>query len=366
MGLLDFLWKLQFKLSFAGIIAITLGIGVLIAWGAAQKRYARLRSMTQGLLVSYITIVLILTAGEVYFRYGYAESGWLWTLAGQNWHTWYVERNTDGFRDQEWQPEDYAGKTTVLLFGDSFTEGFGIKDTTDRYGDVLAALLGAEYAVMNIGVANTSTRDQWECVLPENPPEGCVFPNNPYQNPDILIWQYFINDINGAALSVGEQWWPKLPPTPPRWIDRESYLANYLYWRVAPHVVTVDVTHDASYWGWAYRIYDNPGIWQIHEQELNGILAYVDSVGARLIVLIFPNPLQPVESIPYVDRVAQYLRAQGVDEILPLYDDIAAFPGAPQSVVVSPRDFHTNAAFNRYLGQKIFETFFAFDEAGGE
>ena len=200
-------------MSFLGIIVILLAIGGAIIAGSVQKRYARLQNLMRGLLVSYVTIMLMLTGGELYFRYFYAESGWLWALAGQNWHTWYVQRNSLGFRDREWTPEVYAGKTTVLVFGDSFTEGFGIQNVEDRYSNVLGSLLGDDYAVINIGVANTSTRGQLDVVR-----------NYPLHDPDVIIWQYFINDINDAALSVGEQWWPTLPPRPPRWIDQESYL----------------------------------------------------------------------------------------------------------------------------------------------
>jgi len=152
---LDWFWDLQFHLSFLGVIGVFLAIGVLIGIGAAQRRFRRLQNVTRGLMVSYVTIMLLLTAGELYFRHVYAESGWLWTLAGQNWHTRYVERNSGGFRDREWPPEDYADKTTVLVFGDSFTEGFGIQNVEDRYSDTLGRLLGTDYAVINIGVANT-------------------------------------------------------------------------------------------------------------------------------------------------------------------------------------------------------------------
>lgn len=336
-------------MTFLGIVLILLAIGGLIIVGAVQGRYQRLQSVMRGLLVSYITIMLILTAGELYFRYFYAESGWLWTLAGQNWHTWYVKRNSLGFRDREWTSEDYADKSTVLVFGDSFTEGFGIKNVEDRYSNVLGELLGDEYAVLNIGVANTSTRAQLD-----------ILKSYPLQNPDVIIWQYFINDINDAALSIGEQWWPTLPPRPPKWIDEGSYLANYLYWQIAPAFVAIDVTHDNSYWDWAYNTYDNYGIWQIHEQEMRDILDFIENTEARLIVIIFPNPLEPVESIPYVDRVAQYLETQGVTEIMPLYDDISYFAEQrEEGVVVSARDFHPNTAFNRYLGQKLYETYFA-------
>ena len=64
-------------------------------------------------------------------------------------------------------------------------------------------------------------------------------------------------------------------------------------------------------------------------------------------------------SIPYVDRVEQYLHELGVTETLPLYDDIAYFYAQGYPVVVSPRDPHPSKAFNQHLGQRIYDEFFA-------
>lgn len=62
-------------MSLLGIVLILLAIGGLIVWGGVQSRFRRLQGVMRGLLLSYITIMLILTAGELYFRYFYAESG---------------------------------------------------------------------------------------------------------------------------------------------------------------------------------------------------------------------------------------------------------------------------------------------------
>ena len=65
------------------------------------------------------------------------------------------------------------------------------------------------------------------------------------------------------------------------------------------------MAHDNSDWDWDYNTYDNSGIWEIPEQEMRDVLDFIEFTGARLVVIIFLNPLEPMESIPYVDRVAQ-------------------------------------------------------------
>ncbi|MFN8371501.1 MAG: hypothetical protein U0694_01290 [Anaerolineae bacterium] len=119
----------------------------------------------------------------------------------------------------------------------------------------------------------------------------------------------------------------------------------------------VDASDGLTYWQWNYRAFDNSTIWQIHQQEINDMVAYVDGMGARLIVVIFPNLQDPVGSIAYVDRVAQAIEATGHDEILRLYDDVAAL--GSQNVIVSRRDAHPNAMFHHVVAQRIYELSFA-------
>lgn len=332
-------------MSLLGLIALLLALGVAIVVGALQKRFLRLQSILRGLLVSYMTIMIIFCAGEIYFRYGHADSGWAFTLAHANWAKRYQTENSLGFRDREWFPEDYAGKTTVLVIGDSFTFGWGVDNPEDRYSNTLGAILGANYAVINLGVPGSATRQQLD-----------VLRNYPLEEPDIIIWQYYLNDIDDAALSIGDQWWPNVPDNVPRWIE-ESYLANFVYWRLIPSFQTIETNDGLTYWDWAYQAFDNSGIWAIHEQEILDMLAYIENSDARLIMILFPNVQDPVKSIEYVDRVAQVVRGQGTtSEILPLYEDVAYI--GTEDIIVSPRDAHPNATFHRYLGQRIYDVFF--------
>lgn len=329
---------------------LLLYIGMALLAGAIQTRYRRLAGLCAHLLVTYSTLLIGVIGAEAYFRYVYADSAWLWTRAGENWHNRYIHNNRLGYRDREWQPSDWQGKRTVMVVGDSFTQGFGIEDPHDRYSDVLANLLGDEWAVMNLGVPDSSTRDQLHTLR-----------TYPLQTPDVIIWQYLLNDINDAGLSIGDHWWPHLPTRQPPLIH-QSHLANFLYWRLAPAFTTVDVTEGhATYWDWAYYAYDNVGIWSIHQQEILDLLTYINSTRARLIVVIFPNIQQPVESIAYVDRVKQFLEANGVNQILPLYNEVAEFVDQRGSdkLLVSPRDAHPSADFHRFLGQRIYERYFA-------
>ncbi len=264
-------------------------LGLLLIGLTFQKRWIRTRKIGSGLLVSYFTVLLILGAGEIYFHYFFAEDDSIASLATQNWLARYWHTNSWGFRDREWTPADYAGKKTVVVLGDSFAAGWGIQNPADRFADVLATKLGDQYALMNAGVYGTSTPEQLETLK-----------KFPVQKPDVVILQYFLNDIDYARLQLGLL--PTPPPTPD-WVN-ESYLGNFLYWHLIEPYTPSAAMFD-RWWDADYAAYDNAGIWSVHEQELVDFMNYVDSIHARLIVVIFPNLLDVVGSVAYVDRVAQ-------------------------------------------------------------
>lgn len=330
----------------AFIILLLILIGAILLALVRQKRWSRLSQIAPGLLVSYVTILLILGGLEVYFRFFYAESSNIIDLATDNWlkRYWHINSFTYGeyrFRDREWNPADRDGKQTVVVLGDSFAAGWGLPDSKDRFSDVLAAQLGDTYYVMNAAVYGTATPEQLD-----------ILKHLPVQNPDVVILQYFLNDINYAGLKLG------LLPTPeplPEW-TRETYLGNFVYWRfLAQSSANAEMFN--RWWQWSYDAYDNAGIWSVHQQEINEFIDYVESLDARLIVVIFPNLLEIMQSIPYVDRVAQVFQARGQNDVLKLFDAAAAWD--PNDLMVSRRDSHASASFNRYIGETLYQLYFA-------
>ncbi|GIK30160.1 MAG: hypothetical protein BroJett007_32980 [Chloroflexota bacterium] len=331
-------------MTLAGFLIGLIGVGALLVVLAVQRRYRRPQSVARGLLVSYAVIVLALAAGEFYVRYIYADSRMEFGLHGMNWANKYIERNSLGFRDREWTVEELESRTTVFVLGDSFTEGWGINNPADRYTAVLQRHLGDDYAVVTLARAGQSTINELE-----------FLETYPYQPPDVVILQYFINDIDIAAKSNGMQWDFAAPSVPP--IADQSYLASFLFWRANYERLFHNVHDGRTEWEFYYAAYDNAYIFDIHRQEIERLIDAVEDRGARLIVLIFPNLLDPVGSVPYVDRVAQVFEARGITDILKLTDEAAARP--LEERIVSPFDSHASVAFNRRIGDMLYDQFFA-------
>ena len=325
----------------AFVIAYLL-LGFLVITAAVQKRFRKLQGPARGLLVTYFTIALLLGVGEGYFRFVYAESDGLPTLASQNWLARYWRTNALGYRDPDWQVSQLEGRKKILVVGDSFAAGWGIQNPDDRFGNVLATRLGDSYVAVNLGKPGASTVE-----------ESDNLQRYPLDKADVVILQYYLNDIENAALSIGLD--PKLDPTKdmPAWAN-DSYLANFVYWRLIDRI-RPEQEGTQTYWDWLYSMYDNSTVWAIHQKQLNQFADVVNQKGAKLIVVIFPNMLDPFHSVPYVDRVAQAFEAKGLDSenIVKLFDAAAAMPLAER--VVSGRDAHASVTFNHMVGDMLYD-----------
>lgn len=319
------------------LTGLAAGFALLLA-GTLQRRVGWLRAVCSRLIVSYTTLVVIFLGAEVYLRLFYISIDT--TRARDGWMDAYWQTNSLGFRDREWTQDDYENKEVVIVAGDSFTTGWGIEDPADRYTDVLQARLGSEYAVINIGENGSPTLDTLRRIK-----------EYPYQQPDTIILQYFLNDIESAANSLGL---PRERPPAPLWA-RDSHLLNLLYERYIRNFGM-----EESYWTWSYAAYDNWRIWGEHEETLRRFAIYAADVDARLIVVIFPNLQDPVGSIPYVDRVAHVFDDYAHVEVLKLFDDAAAWDTETDGpLIVSAMDAHPSAEFHHHVGEKLYRLYFA-------
>jgi hypothetical protein len=327
----------------AVIIYLLLGLTLILM--ARQRQRQKLRNIAAGLIVTWLTIGLIIGVGEAYFRFAYAASDtpMQWTLAGKNWIERYMQMNSLGYRDREWTPAELNGKTVIFAVGDSFTEGWGIENPAARFPDRLQTLLGSEYAVVNLGKGGSSTLHQTQFVM-----------DYPHATPDVILWQYLLNDIDVAAISNGLTWDSPIPLERPALIE-ESHLVNFIYWRLFRQGM-FNSPQGIPQWEWLYGAYDDSYIWDIHADEISRMAEYADSVGARLITVIFPNMEDPVRSIGYVDRVAQHLESLGQTEILKVTDLAASMP--IEERLVSRADAHPSAAFNGAVADAIYARFF--------
>ena len=241
-----------------------------------------------------------------------------------------------GYRDAP--HTDTTGKKKVLIVGDSFTSGHGLKNVEDRYGNVLADKLGKDkYITYNLGISGSDTRDEFKRFT-----EFGV-------RPDLLVLQYFPNDIEKAAAGRGVTL-SGLPPygdllSPWRQLVKESYLLNYIYWQL-PH------GDAAPFMEYTKKVYGDPGVMSDHLSDLGKFVAIRDSLNIPLYVVLFPFSHNLEKTAQYTAPIARFFRERNVPvlEVGSIVKDID-----PNDRIVGRNDFHASAVVNRRVGNALYE-----------
>lgn len=307
-----------------------------------------------GPLVALLTVAVMLGAGEVYFRFFHLQSdAYNQTLMAKRWlrECWqpiFTVENpqfvlTGGkfeFRDRTWTAQDVAGKTRVMIVGDSFAAGHGVCNVADRFGDVLARQLGEGYAVLNVAGNGWGTQEQTYYPL--------LYPFTP----NIVVLSYFVNDIENtvkttpnAALTIPRLAEAQLPTS----LLENSYLADYVYWQII-------YKRQFEQSGGAITrtlldAYDDPAIWAAHERELAQFIAWTRQHDAPLVVVIWPR-LDAIDlSRAAVTKVAGVFTAQKIP-VINAADLLAGQPTA--ALIANPADTHPSAYAHRVIADALY------------
>ncbi len=332
-----------YAIIFIGGLALSLGLIILLnKYGPAST----FKSLGQNIIISLLTIFIFLMVAEIYFKLFFVQSdGWNQTLASKNWFKQYWQLNSLGYRDEEWDQNEAQTRRKILVLGDSFAAGQGIENIQDRFSNLLGAKLGDDYLVMNISTPALSTPD-----------EIARAKGFPYK-PDILILQYFINDIRAAAEQRGFfpekpnlEPWPILNP-----LIENSYVFNFIYWRV---VRMLPLAWQADDFAWTRAAYNDEGVWWVHQQELLTIYNAAASENIKLVVVVFPSMLDIARSREITDKVVAFFEDRQTP-VLDVADMLQGLP--PDQLVASPMDAHPNEWVHQQVAEKLYELILPFE-----
>ncbi len=240
--------------------------------------------------------------------------------------------NSLGYRDRE--HERVPGKRLVALLGDSFTAGHGIL-RDERYGERLAARR-PDLHVLNLGSNGSDTRDELRR-LREHPLQ-----------PDVLVLQYFPNDVEGAARACGMrvpgfQPYTDIRSVKLRFLVRGSYLANFLYWRFPREDL-------AEHHGFLERAFADAAVVARHCADLEAVRAYAQERGIPLVVVDFPLLHDVGRSRQWTAAVAATFRRWQV----PVIDVAQLVAGLDEAeCVVNVNDGHAGAGLNDLVAEAL-------------
>jgi lysophospholipase L1-like esterase len=301
--------------------------------------YGVVKSKAKGLLANITTIVVPLLVTliflEIVFMYiPQSHEGVLSKASQIWWEKYWHPVNALGYHDKEVTKE--TGKKQVLVIGDSFAAGHGLKNVNERFSDILGTSLGAEkYNVYNLGVSGADTKD-----------EAGRLENFPVK-PDVIILQYFPNDIEkvgrekGLTLTGSEPYADLKGPMAT--LVKRFYLPNFVYWQL-PH------TGFSTFDKFVQKAYTDTTILNAHLRDMSRIVNYKDSTGAKMYAVFIPFLFQLDKSAGYTKPVEDYLKSHGVT-VVPLNDGIAQIPDKER--VVGKNDGHASPAVNALIAERL-------------
>jgi hypothetical protein len=299
-----------------------------------------------------------------------------------------IDVNSLGLRDRDIEVEKPRGTHRVLVLGDSFAFGVGLK-VGERFSDLLNHSLPGDVEVINAGVPGWGTDQEmlfYESRLRRLKPDVVVL--------TFLMQNDVINDgLRGPVVETGTK--PRFvcegdslrlePPTPPAQLSfelrakrvlRKSRLLLFVKRRLEMREYQHHVVEDPRYTTNGYEanlhlshwsVYDVrggeaiEGAWCATERVIERLAKDCAEDSARLVVLAFPAKLEVDEpwraemmkrtgvdpanvdvSFPY-RRLESFCAARGIEYHYPIQEFRAA---AHNELLFFDHDAHPNAAAN--------------------
>ena len=193
-----------FLKDFSGYLIIIFIALIILPIASYRIFHSLLSEESKKILIvsafTVFTIILSFSACEFYFRYFYdIPDGLGFLRVSERWqlrHVTYTSFNGIQFRDTDFDAKiKNQNAIKIGVLGDSITFGGGIENSKDRFSDILSEKLkkeGYNVEVYNLGKPGYDTEAEIE-----------VYKRVSYLNYDVLIWQYFLNDIQSAEKSTG-------------------------------------------------------------------------------------------------------------------------------------------------------------------
>ena len=258
--------------------------------------------------------------------------------------------NSLRFRDEEFGPKR-RGVRRVMVLGDSFTEGQGVKES-DTYARVLERRLNetapGRFEVLNCGRRGDdfpALYDAFRAVLRHDPDivvYGMVL-NDAYQSRGFRARQTLVNDL------IMDRRWSLLGKPRPEMGRFESRLLASVRDRLETRRTALETTR------WYRDMYSEPNRegWERTQGYLREMNRRLRARGARLLVASWPLLVDLEGEDPFAGVASKVARACAAAGI-PRHDLRPALAGRPTSSLwVHPLDMHPNEVAHRLAAESL-------------
>jgi len=323
-----------------------------------------LRKMTastlKNLLFNFFIFLFLLVnlfyALEIYYRYIFDATDNIFQIkTTQRWKDRHVVINAFGFRNDHFFEDKAANEIRIMVLGDSYTWGYGIKNQADRWSDLLGQQLnqdcrnfGKTVKIYNLALPGMSSRDEAKLI------KDYLLK----YKIDAVVIAYYLDD-GGSELTARHiqpcynrifayRYVPVL-----REALNASYALEYLYVRFYHRFVFP--TFGEVCWTLNYeQQYYDPELWVRHLLRLQEIINYTRENQVTLAVFLLPylkfiGPAYPATSIH--QRLVNFFEANKVAvlDLLPIFSNYK-----PKELMVSQFDYHANELAHRLAFKSLY------------
>ena len=288
-----------------------------------------------------------MSAFEAYFRYIYDQSDGLGYLkVNKKWHQRHVITNTYFTRDRDFKTGKESDVTRIGVMGDSIAFGGGIENVNDRFSNILENNFksqGKKVEVYNFAKLGYDTQGEIDD----------YYKNFKQLNPDIIIWQYFLNDIQPLGKSTGTLIISQNSQTSKlvKFLSNRSYFLDFIYWRFSTrYQKTFEQLKNAD-----LAQYNNEPVFSQHQKQIADFVDSLKREKQKIIVVIFPFvhllPDYPAKGTH--TRMQEVFKESGVDAVIDLLVDLETKQA--QDLIASRFDSHPNELVHQIAADRLFE-----------
>lgn len=331
---------------YSVLIIVSFGLLIFGSYKIYKSNHVQIKKrIFISIFFTLFLLVLVFSGFEAFFRYRYDESDGLGFLkVNQRWQQRHVVFNSDFFRDRNFTAKK-EGTTRICAIGDSVTQGGGIKNTDDRFTNLLEGKLReANYnaEVYNLGKSGYDTDG-----------EKAIYESTKFLNCDIVVWAYFLNDVQPQGASTGspiiqsESRTSKLVAA----LSNTSYFFDYLYWRLsARYEKTFGELRNAD-----LGAYQNPQGFENHKKTIISWLGQMKADNKKVVVIIFPfvHLLPSYPAVEIHQKLGEIFRTNGTDGVIDLLDYLEGKDA--KDLVAGKFDNHPNEYVHKLAAAKLFE-----------
>lgn len=288
--------------------------------------------------VFYSVIMLFYLLEGFFIFYPKTHSAGNTALSNISWASYYnSSKNEYDFRDHP--VGNLEGKKVIYAIGDSFAGGWGIKNIDQRYSNILEKKLGPDYRVLNMGVPGFGTRQE-------------IYVLNKFLNvydvkkPDLVIWQYYVNDILGLGAPPAEVFDGYRHRSPlVKYVVQNSFFLNFLYW-LFPQKFDMDYDQYLE----TYFLNHEEKL-RLHLSDIAFLTRMCKDKKIPLIVIGFPSLSDMDKTGPFIFFLEQFFAQEHVDfiNICRLVKDIPF-----KERIVAINDPHPSLRVHRLVADELF------------